>query len=121
MNILLGDIMAILCLLRRQPKRTMCGLGLQRSFGRNILEILVYYLMPNKCKHLKRRLVDFLSHRVVNVMQITHHGKAKLARIDAKCSAPWAHEAEFKKVPLVERVDIHSSVSLVKILRRSVA
>ena len=61
MNILLGDIMAILCLLHRQPKHTMCGLGLQRSFGRNILEILVYYLMPNKCKNLKRRLVHFLS------------------------------------------------------------
>ena len=37
----------------RQPKRTMCGFGLQRSFGRNILELLVYYLMPNKCKNLK--------------------------------------------------------------------
>ena len=34
----------------RQPKRTICGLGLQRSFGGNILELLVYYLMPNKCK-----------------------------------------------------------------------
>ena len=34
----------------RQPKRTSCGFGLQRSFGRNILELLVYYLMPNKCK-----------------------------------------------------------------------
>ena len=34
----------------RQPKRTMFGFGLQRSFGRNILELLVYYLMPNKCK-----------------------------------------------------------------------
>ena len=31
----------------------MFGLGLQRSFGRNILELLVYYLMPNKCKTLK--------------------------------------------------------------------
>ena len=37
-------------LIHRQPKRTMCGLGLQRSFGRNILELLVHYLMPNKCK-----------------------------------------------------------------------
>ena len=37
----------------RQPKRTMCGFGLQRSFGRNILELLVYYLMLNKRKHLK--------------------------------------------------------------------
>ena len=37
----------------RQPKRTLCGFGLQRSFGRNILELLVYYLMPNKCKNLK--------------------------------------------------------------------
>ena len=37
----------------RQPKRTMFGFGLQRSFGRNILELLVYYLMPNKCKNLK--------------------------------------------------------------------
>ena len=36
-----------------QPKRTMFGFGLQRSFGRNILELLVYYLMPNKCKNLK--------------------------------------------------------------------
>ena len=36
----------------RQPKRTMFGFGLQRSFGRNILE-LIYYLMPNKCKNLK--------------------------------------------------------------------
>ena len=33
----------------RQPKRTMFGFGLQRSFGRIILELLVYYLMPNKC------------------------------------------------------------------------
>ena len=37
----------------RQPKCTMFGFGLQRSFGRNILELLVYYLMPNKCKNLK--------------------------------------------------------------------
>ena len=37
----------------RQPKRTMCGFGLQRSFGRNILELLVYYLMLNKRKNLK--------------------------------------------------------------------
>ena len=34
----------------RQPKRTICGFGLPRSFGRNILELLVYYLMPHKCK-----------------------------------------------------------------------
>ena len=32
----------------RQPKRTMCRFGLQRSFGLNILDLLVYYLMPNK-------------------------------------------------------------------------
>ena len=38
---------------RRQPKRTMFGFGLQRSFGRNILELLLYYLIPNKCKNLK--------------------------------------------------------------------
>ena len=37
----------------RQPKRTMFGFGLQRSFGRNILELLVYYLMLNKRKNLK--------------------------------------------------------------------
>ena len=37
----------------RQPKRNMCGFGLQRSFGRNILELLVYYLMLNKRKNLK--------------------------------------------------------------------
>ena len=37
----------------RQPERTMCGFGLQRSFGRNILELLVYYLMLNKRKNLK--------------------------------------------------------------------
>ena len=37
----------------RQSKRTMSGFGLQRSFGRNILELLLYYLMPNKCKILK--------------------------------------------------------------------
>ena len=36
----------------RQPKRTMCGFGLQRSFGRNILELLVYYLMLNKRKKI---------------------------------------------------------------------
>ena len=29
------------------------GFGLQRSFGRNVLELLVYYLMLNKCKNLK--------------------------------------------------------------------
>ena len=34
----------------RQPKRTICWFGLQRSFGRNIRELLVYYLMSNKCK-----------------------------------------------------------------------
>ena len=39
--------------LHRQPKRTMCGFGLQRSFGLNILELLVYYLMLNKRKNLK--------------------------------------------------------------------
>ena len=39
--------------MHRQPKRRMCGFGLQRSFGRNILELSVYYLMPNKCKNLK--------------------------------------------------------------------
>ena len=37
----------------RKPKHTMLGFGLQRSFGWNILELLVYYLMPNKCKNLK--------------------------------------------------------------------
>ena len=37
----------------RQPKRTICGFGLQRSFGPNIIELLVYYLMPNKRKNLK--------------------------------------------------------------------
>ena len=37
----------------RQPKRTMCRSRLQRSFGRNILELLVHYLMPKKCKKLK--------------------------------------------------------------------
>ena len=37
----------------RQPNRTMSGFGLQRSFGRNIRELLVYYLMPKKCKNLK--------------------------------------------------------------------
>ena len=31
----------------------MCGFGLQSLFGRNILELLVYYLMPNKAKMLK--------------------------------------------------------------------
>ena len=31
----------------------MSGLGLQRSSRRNILELLVYYLTPNKCKNLK--------------------------------------------------------------------
>ena len=48
----------------RQPKRTKCGLGLHRSFGRNILELLVYYLMPNinskilKCSILDGKKVD---------------------------------------------------------------
>ena len=37
----------------RQPKHTMCGFELQRSFCQNGLELLVYYLMPNKCKNLK--------------------------------------------------------------------
>ena len=31
----------------------VCGFGLQKSFGRNILELLVYYLMLNKRKNLK--------------------------------------------------------------------
>ena len=39
--------------IHRQPKHAMCRFALQRSFGRNILELLVYYLMPNKCKNLK--------------------------------------------------------------------
>ena len=43
------DVDVIQCA-HRQPKRTICGFGLQRSFGGNILELLVYYLMPNKCK-----------------------------------------------------------------------
>ena len=37
-------------LIHRQPKRTICGFGLQRSFGRNILELLVYYLMQINAK-----------------------------------------------------------------------
>ena len=36
----------------RQPKRTICGFGPQRSFGRNILELLVYYLMLKKRKKI---------------------------------------------------------------------
>ena len=47
-----NDATSVLCN-HRQPKRNMCGFGLQRSFGRNILELLVYYLMLNKCKNLK--------------------------------------------------------------------
>ena len=43
----------ILVFNHRKPKRTICGFGLQRSFGWNILELLVYYLMPKKCKNLK--------------------------------------------------------------------
>ena len=38
----------------RQPKRTIIGFGIQRSFGRNILE-LIYYLMPINAKILKIR------------------------------------------------------------------
>ena len=45
----------------RQPKRTMCGFGLQRSFGRNILELLAYYLKPNKCKNLQDMKSSYLS------------------------------------------------------------
>ena len=45
----------------RQPKRTRCQFGLQRLFGRNILELLVYYLMPNKCKNLKDMKSSLLS------------------------------------------------------------
>ena len=45
-----GFLKSSVWFMHRQPKRTMCGFGLQRSFGRNILELLVYYLMPNKCK-----------------------------------------------------------------------
>ena len=32
----------------RQPKRTMCGFGLQRSFGRNIVQLFVYCLLDGK-------------------------------------------------------------------------
>ena len=39
--------------LHRQPKRTMFGFGLQRSFGWNILELLMYYLMQINAKSLK--------------------------------------------------------------------
>ena len=42
-------------------KRTMYGFGLQRWFGGNILEVSVYYLMPNKCKNLKDIKSSFLS------------------------------------------------------------
>ena len=115
----------------RQPKRTMCRFGLQRSFGLNILELLVYYLMPNKCKNLKdmksstfalsqtgtvdraklttlpresdvlsiwrgRQAPRFESRNLVGWQPYyaSWRGEA-LARIDAKCSAPRAHVAEF--------------------------
>ena len=46
----------------RQPKRTMCGFGLQRSFSRNILVwYWVYYLTTNKCKNLKNMKSSCLS------------------------------------------------------------
>ena len=51
---LIWKVKLFLCWLKhRQPERTMCGFGLQRSLGRNILELLVYYLIPNECKKLK--------------------------------------------------------------------
>ena len=31
------------------------------KFGRNMLELLVYYLMPNKCKNLKDIKSSYLS------------------------------------------------------------
>ena len=54
-------VLSELFLNHRQPKRTMCEFGLQRSFGRNILELLVHYLMPNKCKNLKDMKSSYLS------------------------------------------------------------
>ena len=50
---LLYNIINACMINHRQPKRAMCRFALQRSFGRNKLELLVYYLMPNKCKNLK--------------------------------------------------------------------
>ena len=44
----------------RQPKRTICEFGLRRSFGRNILELLVYYLMLKKRKNLKDMKSSYL-------------------------------------------------------------
>ena len=47
-------LFSITALLQSQAAQAhMFEFGLQRSFGRNILELLVYYLMPNKCKNLK--------------------------------------------------------------------
>ena len=59
----------------RQPKRTMCGFKLQWSFGRNILELLVYYLMPNKCKNLK----DMKSSRLSVLVAF------KITKVDISC------------------------------------
>ena len=58
---LLYNIINACMINHRQPKPTMCGSVLQRSFGRNILELLVYYLMPNKCKNLKDMKSSYLS------------------------------------------------------------
>ena len=51
----------------------MCGFGLQRSHGRNILELFVYYLMPNKRKNLKD-MKSFCLSSVLVAFKITKVG-----------------------------------------------
>ena len=64
------------------------------SFGRNILELLVYYLMPNKCKNLKiRSLLVCLSVLVA----------FKITKVDISCiitcnSGPHCSKSVYRPV-----------------------
>ena len=51
------------------------GFGFQGSFGRNLLELLVYYLMSNKCKNLKDMKPSCLSVLVA----------LKITKVDISC------------------------------------
>ena len=64
----------------------MFGFGLQRSFGRNILELLVYYLMPNKCKNLKDTKSSCLSLCTFVAFKIT---KVEISCIITCDSSPY--------------------------------
>ena len=101
----------------RQPKRTMCGFGLQRSFGRNILELLVYYLMRNKCKKVLKIWSLLVCLPVLVAL--------KIMKVDISCiitcdSGPYCsnfitctriYNAKKKKIMITRNIDSKSSLT----------